>query len=645
MIFEMVNERLTALANKWTDLADTFRRLAASLDANDQRRIMIGEANVDPNDPAKQEKGLQRLCFYLPPGGAITTVSGAGGAAVVVTTKDAHGLVTGDSVVITRAKGFPLANGRFTITKISDSKFSLNANTNVGASTEGRWSKQVDPGEVQRLEDARIMLKPEDPLATQNKTGVIDLAIKLIQESRSRISPGGDRGLSSIRIEFERILVLPASASDPAPAPRLDTVEAIACSESMSELDALIDKNIGDLQELLEEVSERFYLSGIRDSVDNLSGYPILTSEMAPRSMPAAPGGNSGGGQGNGGSFRRSIDGAIRDVLGRLPKASDTRSFLVALSQTFEAVAVEGHTEYRWNPRSFVGQTDLGGGVTGGQASLYTRAKAVEKNVLCLLDGLFPLREDADEELTQAARNIVHTEFQQLVEELSVEGGPRRARVNGLFALLFDREFHVKVDGENKPVRGHLAMLREEYGLTTAHVNTLDEENNVTNYIALRDYIESIRTGWNSFEGTLFGKDLGTRLVLLSRALSVAADSVEEANEAMDSVFVGMAERQVASFHDEKGQRVFVGELLSWITTFASEEAPNLVQSGGRRGVEAIIPTTIIIRDLVDRLIKSIPFESSLPDGMRHPRVINPLRELHGHLELVRRHAEEVKRP
>lgn len=573
MIFEMANERLLALANKWKDLADGFRRLAASLLPADQRRLLIGEPDFDAANPAKQEKGLQRSCF--------------------------HKLLAGE----------PLAQR----------------------------------GEFQRLEDERGLLDPAGALVTVAPAapGTINVAIRLFTESRFQ---NAQQGIQSIRTRYEAILIMPANPAHPAPGPRLDTVEALTCTDMIDELDEYISKNIEDMRELLEEISQRFYLAGIRNSVDNLSGYPLLTSEMAPRSMPAAPGGD-GGGHGNGGSFRRSIDGAIRDVLGRLPKASDTRSFLVALNQTFEVVHVEGHTEYRWNPRSFVGQTDLGGGVTGGQASLYTRAKAVEKNVLCLLDGLFPLREDADEELTQAARNIVHNEFEELVEELGVEGGPRRARVNGLLDLLFNREFHVNVDGVDTVARGHLEMLQLEYGLTTSRVNTLDEENNVTNYIALRDYIESIRTGWNSFEGTLFGKDLGTRLVLLSRALSVAADSVEEANEAMDSVFVGMAERQVASFHDEKGQRVFVGELLSWITTFASEEAPNLVQSGGRRGVEAIIPTTIIIRDLVDRLIKSIPFESSLPDGMRHPRVINPLRELHGHLELVRRHAEEVKRP
>jgi hypothetical protein len=204
----------------------------------------------------------------------------------------------------------------------------------------------------------------------------------------------------------------------------------------------------------------------------------------------------------------------------------------------------------------------------------------------------------------------------------------------------------VPVQGASeKEAKGHLHVLQLEFGLENARVNTLDEEANFTNFVAVRDYIASVRSSWEMFRDTFYGKDLGTRLVLLSRALSVAAESVVEATDAMDSVFVGSAERQVASFFDGTGQRVFVGEILGWIALFTRDEAPALVHSAGRRGVEAIIPTVTTLGELVKRLVESIPWESGLPDGMRHPRVINPLRELHGHLELVRRHAEEVKRP
>jgi hypothetical protein len=36
---------------------------------------------------------------------------------------------------------------------------------------------------------------------------------------------------------------------------------------------------------------------------------------------------------------------------------------------------VDGHAEATWTPRSYAVQSDLSGGVTGGQASLYERRR------------------------------------------------------------------------------------------------------------------------------------------------------------------------------------------------------------------------------------------------------------------------------
>jgi hypothetical protein len=572
MILATIRERLATLANKWSDLSETFRRLATALhDANpaDPNIPLIG--NPVRTDPALAlEQGFQRDCYH-------------------------------DNTV----GGVPAA----------------------------------PPGEFQRLVTA-IAALPTAPLAPPPGVApvpptTITNAIGILNASRGALVfplPPLFNGLVWLQIRFSTLY----------PNPAADTTEMATCRDRMAFLSDFIDRQAADLQDLLEEVSQRFHLSGIRASVESLSGYPILTSEMGMR-------GGNGGGQVTDapgtGSFRRTVEVAIRDVLGRIPRAADTRTLLSSLTQSFQPVDHQGRTEYRWVQRAFAGTTDLGGGVSGGQASLYTRAKAVEENVFDLLDDLYPLREDADEELTDAARNIVRSEFEQLVEELGMEGGPRRTRVDGLIDLLFKQPVELKLDGVPVIATGHLDVLRLEFGLENSRVNTLEEEANFTNFVAARDYIASIRASWETFRDTFYGKDLGTRLVLLSRAMSVAADSVVEASDAMDSVFVGSAERQVASFYDETGQRVFVGELLSWISTFTRDEAPALIHSGGRRGVEAIIPTVTKLRELVSRLVESIPSETDLPDGMRHPRVVNPLRELRGHLELVRRHAEEVKRP
>jgi hypothetical protein len=273
---------------------------------------------------------------------------------------------------------------------------------------------------------------------------------------------------------------------------------------------------------------------------------------------------------------------------------------------------------------------------------LYTRAKIALENALPLLDGLYPLLPEADPELLYAARSIVRNKLIEVVNELGVEGGPRRARVDNLFHSLLEE--NVTDEEGTRSDEGYLGYLREVFGLTSDQVNTLEEETNTTNFIVLRDYITSLQVGWQNFRDDLFGKDLGTRLVLLSRALSVTAESVSEVYAAMDSVFVGAAERQVSAFPGLDGRPVLIEELLSWIVSFTSDEAPRLIYEGGRRGVAAIFPTVQLLERLTRRFIQSIPHEPSLPEGLRHPRVLNPLQELRAYLERVQQLAQDVRR-
>jgi hypothetical protein len=417
-----------------------------------------------------------------------------------------------------------------------------------------------------------------------------------------------------------------------------DLVEITVCRGQLERLRVFIATELQEFEEITSVHGERFNVKGIRGSVEKLAAYPILTSDLntAPISAPAYQTGAGGL------SLQKSVECAMREVLGRLPKSNDPRSFVVALNQSFQIQEVEGHVEINWTPRSYAGQTDLGGGVTGGQASLYTRAKIALDNSLPLLEGLYPLLPEADPELTDAARAIVRNKLTEVVNELGVEGGPRIARVDDLFKSLLEENV-TDEEGANSP-DGYLGYLKAVFGLSTDQINTLEEETNVTNFIVLKDYVTSLNQSWISFRDDLFGKDLGTRLVLLSRALSVAAESVGEVYAAMDSVFVGAAERQVAAFRDQSGKPILIEELLSWIVTFTSEEAPRLIYEGGRRGVAAIVKTVQLIEGLTSRFIQSIPHEPTLPEGLRHPRVLNPLLELRAYLERVLQLSQDVSR-
>lgn len=408
-----------------------------------------------------------------------------------------------------------------------------------------------------------------------------------------------------------------------------ESVAVKACREQLDDLGVFIRRRQQDLLEVSSLVGERANIRQMRGSVEALGAYPILTTEY----------GTGGGFGGSGGSStgtslgpNRIVDSTIRGVLGRNARRNDPRSFTAALKQSFAITEFEGRTEVAWQPHSFVGHADLGGGVTGAQASLFNSASVGLDNILPLLDGLYPLRADADDEDSYAMRAIVRAELIGLVEELKLEGGPRVARVNSLFKQLLDSPSHIE-------------QLKSEFGLDENRINTLDEELNVSNFIALNDYVKSLRTSWETFETQFLGKDLGSRLVLLSRSLSVASEAVDEVIAAMDSVFVGPAERQVASFLAKDLSPVVVDELLSWISTFTTEEAPNLIQSGGRRGVQSIIPTAILLEDQIDGLLDCIYTDPSIPTGMRHPRVVNPLKELATYLDQIRRFAEDVSLP
>src|SRR5207248_7488821 len=85
---------------------------------------------------------------------------------------------------------------------------------------------------------------------------------------------------------------------------------------------------------------------------------------------------------------------AMQQVLGWKVRNDDPKGFVGALTQSFSCKQVEGHTECTWTPRSYAVQTDLSGGITGAQASIYARTKEAVDQSLPLLDGLYPLRAD-----------------------------------------------------------------------------------------------------------------------------------------------------------------------------------------------------------------------------------------------------------
>jgi hypothetical protein len=333
----------------------------------------------------------------------------------------------------------------------------------------------------------------------------------------------------------------------------------------------------------------------IQESAIDLTAYPILTEPINPAALPSGPSGGGGGGT----SLGQLAEGAIRDVLNWRPK-NDPKAFQAALGQSFSLTDVEGHTEWKWTPRSYTVQTDLGA-VTGAQASLYTRARTALDQALPLLEGLSPLRRDVQDEDLQSMRDVVRGELTQLVNEFGVLGGPRVQRIDELFRLLLGDQ--LVTDPQQIPASSELGILGNRFGMESGRVNTIDDEQNLTNYLILVDYTISLRQSWLAnrryFDGTPNVEPfLGTQLVVLSRDLEVVAESVHDVAFAMDSVFLGPAERSALQLDFSSIQRppLFVADLLDWVDRFASSEGPMLIQSSGKDGINAFKP---VVADLV----------------------------------------------
>lgn len=397
-----------------------------------------------------------------------------------------------------------------------------------------------------------------------------------------------------------------------------------------------------EIEELTTPEGAFSNVSGIRGSVDQIATYPVLTRETgwarpsggSAADLAAAP-------------LGRSAETAIREILGWRPNPEDPKAFVAALTQSFECTETDGRSVCKHVPRGYSVQADLGA-VTGAQASIYSRAKNALDDSLPLLRRLTSLRPDADEEESEAMREIVITEWSALVDELGREGGPRVQRVDTLFKQLLGPNIVLKAE----KVGGDLGQLRRELGLDRDAVNTIDEEENLTNFLIVVDYISSLRQSWEQQKPFFFQTDdvfFGTQMVLLSRSLGVVVESVDEVRYAMDSVFLGSAERQSLRLEFADEAPIFIADLLDWTQRFASDEGPHLIREGGKRGVRSSIATLEELkrlwRDARTTANGGQQKPQDAPEGYATKRVQSAIDELGDHIAEALELADAVKSP
>jgi hypothetical protein len=398
-----------------------------------------------------------------------------------------------------------------------------------------------------------------------------------------------------------------------------------------------------------------------RDVEDAIS-YPILTEEIGYRPSPVgSPTGGGGGGSiptaGGGANLGQVALRAVGDVLGWKPNAADPKGFVGALSQAFTLTDVEGHVESKWMPRTYAVQTDLGGCVTGAQASLYTRAKDALDQSLSLLDGLYPLDPEADPEYVKALREMARSQMTEIVKELGTVGLPSILRIDTYFEILLGqhptRNFtHVQFDPDK--IKGTLGELRDTYGIKfrgNQFNNSVEDEQDITNFRVISDYMTSLMQSWIANREFFVVKPkqlafFGTQLVLISRQLNVIAETVNEVRFTLDSVFIGPNERQtlLLEFRDESLPAMFLEDMLVEIENFVTNEGPQLLRDGGKISVtNNILPVVRSLRDLVIQA-HDPKNRDKVPDGFRTARVRRSLDDLRDQLRELIRLTEQVEK-
>jgi hypothetical protein len=390
-----------------------------------------------------------------------------------------------------------------------------------------------------------------------------------------------------------------------------------------------------------------------RDAED-LFTYPQLTEDYRP--SPVGPQVGGGGGISGGGSLGQVTLQAVSDVLGWRPSADPKpKEFLGALTQSFNLTEVRGQVKSTWVQRSYAVQTDLGGRISGAQASLYTRAKDALDQSLSLLDGLYPLDPDADPEYVKALREMARSQMVEIVKEFGTVGLPSILRIDTYFHILLGQH-----PSSQEPVRfdpdkiaGTLGELRDTYGIYfrgNTFNNSVADEEDITNFRVISDYMTSLMQSWIANRDFFIVSPgriafFGTQLVLIGRQFGSVADTVNEVRFALDSVYIGRNERQslLLRFRDHHLPAMFLEDMLVEIESFVTDEGPRLLRDGGKISVKNnILPVVRSYLHLV-RQAHDPENKYKVPDGFRTARVRRTLDDLQDQLSELMQLIEQVE--
>ncbi|NJM45841.1 MAG: hypothetical protein HC860_06410 [Alkalinema sp. RU_4_3] len=344
---------------------------------------------------------------------------------------------------------------------------------------------------------------------------------------------------------------------------------------------------------------------------------------------------------GNASLLTRQVERAISQVLGRTP-GQGIDGFIKALNDAFptaqngtvltapsrSAVALESHL--------YGGNGAVGGGqLPVQQANLYRQSSIIAADALKVLASLEPFDPTADIDAVEALRSLIKVQVSILVEEFGRLDGPRIERVNTSFMTL-----KKSIEELGKRIRLTRQVGRNTSGISTgdAIAVTIQDETQIAAYELLKSYAATLRSAFQEYVKNTRSQDIQSlysdKISRVNIMLTVIADSNRSFMNAMDAVGFTVSERRSASAlftalgsgftlsinsPEDNPLTVNLAEITmndfnDWIDRFVEEEAPSLLSSSGRFGLD-------FVTDQADTLFWIIGF---VLDYLKPPAATSP---------------------
>ena len=338
------------------------------------------------------------------------------------------------------------------------------------------------------------------------------------------------------------------------------------------------------------------------------------------------------------GRLRGVVLAELRRVLGRIPTGANAGAVEAALDRSFALSTEDGVDVWVWRRQS----DTAGSGPAGDQPSLAAFAEAALGMTMPLIDELAPLAVDADPDALAAARASFKDSCEAFLAELRRNGGLRAARADDLLDRCADRLRRLgDVLGAAAVGTGQPGREPQRVEVSARNVVTLADEEQLGNFVVVRDVVETIATAWarlgNAAEGNFA---FGMALARVEQALTLIAAVVDEVRSALDTV--GMADEQGQALAPDDDVSMSLDEVLAGVDDFARDGARAPLESAGLESVGARVEAFAGRFDRLLGAIRESLVAGGEPTGPAHPHVRARLRLLeralcHLHLLLTGR--------